>query len=187
MQSDGKKVSKQEVKWVKVRVDMIWCVCIFYFFKSISKAIKTQFNTVYFSWVVYENEQFSGNLYVLSEGDYPNLTSMGCPPDCSIRSVKIVPLVRNALTQENFALDYRIPLLVPRVGDFMLWVPTYCTQWPYWMLFLSPVVLSSFHLFVRAWVSGGQRDHHRHRDPEYGRRRLQQPHPVAQSQQRLVT
>lgn len=33
MQSDGKKVSKQEVKWVKVRVDMIWCVCIFLFFQ----------------------------------------------------------------------------------------------------------------------------------------------------------
>nr|XP_024657459.1 beta/gamma crystallin domain-containing protein 2 [Maylandia zebra] len=57
------------------------------------------------SWVVYENEQFSGNLYVLSEGDYPNLTSMGCPPDCSIRSVKIVPLLFSVPSISLFGLE----------------------------------------------------------------------------------
>ncbi|CAI5691183.1 unnamed protein product [Oreochromis niloticus] len=57
------------------------------------------------SWVLYENEQFSGNLYVLSEGDYPNLTSMGCPPDCSIRSFKIVPLLFSVPSISLFGLE----------------------------------------------------------------------------------
>lgn len=47
-----------------------------------------------FSWVFYEDKQYSGNLYVLSEGDYPNLTSMGCPPGFTVRSIKVVPTVR---------------------------------------------------------------------------------------------
>lgn len=50
-----------------------------------------------FSWVLYENKEYSGNMYVLSEGDYPNLTSMGCPPSCSIRSLKAVPVVQKNL------------------------------------------------------------------------------------------
>lgn len=49
------------------------------------------------SWVIYEHKQYTGNLYVLSEGDYPNLTSMGCPPTFAIRSIKAVPMVRKAL------------------------------------------------------------------------------------------
>ncbi|XP_051948285.1 uncharacterized protein LOC127619479 [Xyrauchen texanus] len=44
------------------------------------------------SWVLYERDRFTGNQYVLSEGDYPNLTSMGCQPDCYIRSLKAVPM-----------------------------------------------------------------------------------------------
>jgi len=47
-----------------------------------------------FSWLLYEAKQHSGNMYILSEGDYPNLSSMGCPPVCNIRSVKVVPMVR---------------------------------------------------------------------------------------------
>lgn len=53
-----------------------------------------EITSVCFSWVVYEHKQFSGNLFVLSEGDYPNLTSMGCTPGFTIRSVKVVPTVR---------------------------------------------------------------------------------------------
>ncbi|XP_051526428.1 beta/gamma crystallin domain-containing protein 1-like [Myxocyprinus asiaticus] len=44
------------------------------------------------SWVLYERDRFTGGQYVLSEGYYPNLTSMGCQPDCYIRSVKAVPM-----------------------------------------------------------------------------------------------
>ncbi|KAK1153155.1 hypothetical protein AOXY_G30508 [Acipenser oxyrinchus oxyrinchus] len=45
------------------------------------------------SWVVYEGREYSGNLYVLGQGEYPNFATMGCPPKIIIRSVKMVPLV----------------------------------------------------------------------------------------------
>ncbi|KAJ8273042.1 hypothetical protein GJAV_G00096730, partial [Gymnothorax javanicus] len=45
------------------------------------------------SWVLYEGREYSGNLYILPEGDYPNLGSMGCPPKCSLLSLKVVPLM----------------------------------------------------------------------------------------------
>ncbi|XP_034762219.2 uncharacterized protein LOC117413488 [Acipenser ruthenus] len=45
------------------------------------------------SWVVYEGREYSGNLYVLGQGEYPNFATMGCPPKISIRSIKMVPLV----------------------------------------------------------------------------------------------
>lgn len=49
------------------------------------------------SWVLYEEPHFSGNLNVVCEGDYPNLPSMGCPPNFLLRSVKLVPLVSKPL------------------------------------------------------------------------------------------
>ncbi len=52
------------------------------------------YTSVPFSWVLYVGENFTGNMCVLSEGDYPNLTSMGIPTDSGIRSVKAVPMVR---------------------------------------------------------------------------------------------
>nr|XP_019959301.1 PREDICTED: uncharacterized protein LOC109639985 [Paralichthys olivaceus] len=57
------------------------------------------------SWVLYENEKHSGNLYVLHEGDYPNLISMGCPPSCSIRSVKVVPTTFSVPSLSLFGLE----------------------------------------------------------------------------------
>ncbi|XP_044192441.1 uncharacterized protein crybg2 [Thunnus albacares] len=57
------------------------------------------------SWVLYEDKQYSGNLYVLSEGDYPNLTSMGCPPGCTIRSVKVVPIMFSVPSISLFGLE----------------------------------------------------------------------------------
>ncbi|XP_062841143.1 beta/gamma crystallin domain-containing protein 2 [Trichomycterus rosablanca] len=44
------------------------------------------------SWVLYDDTSFEGNQYVLSEGDYANLTSMGCSDKCVLRSVKPVPI-----------------------------------------------------------------------------------------------
>ncbi|XP_073788057.1 uncharacterized protein crybg2 isoform X2 [Danio rerio] len=44
------------------------------------------------SWVLYGEEKFSGSMYVLSEGDYPNLSSMGLPADSRVRSVRAVPV-----------------------------------------------------------------------------------------------
>ncbi|XP_035537809.1 uncharacterized protein LOC118343163 [Morone saxatilis] len=57
------------------------------------------------SWVFYENKQYSGNMYVLSEGDYPNLTSMGCPPGFTIRSVKAVPVTFSVPSISLFGLE----------------------------------------------------------------------------------
>ncbi|XP_034016658.1 uncharacterized protein LOC117501807 [Thalassophryne amazonica] len=57
------------------------------------------------SWVLYENKQYSGNMYVLSEGEYPNLTSMGCPSDCKISSVKVVPLTFSVPSISLFGLE----------------------------------------------------------------------------------
>ncbi|XP_040910011.1 beta/gamma crystallin domain-containing protein 1-like [Toxotes jaculatrix] len=57
------------------------------------------------NWVLYENEQYSGNLYVLSEGDYPNLTSMGCPPGYTVRSAKVVPMTFSVPSISLFGLE----------------------------------------------------------------------------------
>ncbi|XP_074468738.1 uncharacterized protein crybg2 [Sebastes fasciatus] len=57
------------------------------------------------SWVLYENKQYSGDLYVLSDGDYPNLTSMGCPPKCTIGSFKVVPLTFSVPSISLFGLE----------------------------------------------------------------------------------
>ncbi|XP_066557711.1 serine-rich adhesin for platelets isoform X2 [Amia ocellicauda] len=41
------------------------------------------------SWIAYEGQEFKGNLYVLEEGDYPDLTALGCPSvDTSIQSIQ---------------------------------------------------------------------------------------------------
>ncbi|XP_051520737.1 uncharacterized protein LOC127421647 [Myxocyprinus asiaticus] len=57
------------------------------------------------SWVLYEGERFTAHQYVLSQGDYPNLTSMGCPPDCYIRSVKAVPMTFSVPSISLFGLE----------------------------------------------------------------------------------
>ncbi|KAJ7999968.1 hypothetical protein DPEC_G00199940 [Dallia pectoralis] len=57
------------------------------------------------SWVMYEGRVYSGNLYVLSEGDYPNFTSMACPPNCVIRSLKSVPLTFSVPSISLFGLE----------------------------------------------------------------------------------
>uniref|UniRef100_A0A3Q1HME3 Beta/gamma crystallin 'Greek key' domain-containing protein n=1 Tax=Anabas testudineus TaxID=64144 RepID=A0A3Q1HME3_ANATE len=57
------------------------------------------------SWVLYEDKEYSGNLYVLSEGEYPNLTSMGCPPGCTLRSVKIIPMTLSVPSISLFGLE----------------------------------------------------------------------------------
>lgn len=51
--------------------------------------------------MVYDDKRFTGSLYVLSEGDYPNLTSMGVPSDFIVSSLKAVPLVRKHLGSKH--------------------------------------------------------------------------------------
>lgn len=64
------------------------------------------------SWGLYEEPDFSGDLYVVSEGDYPNLPSMGCPPNFHLRSIKMVPLVRDPLVVLMVRSDLQLNVLV---------------------------------------------------------------------------
>ncbi|XP_008298529.1 absent in melanoma 1 protein [Stegastes partitus] len=57
------------------------------------------------SWVLYDSKQYSGNMYVLSEGDYPSLSSMGCPAGCTIRSIKVVPMTFSLPSISLFGLE----------------------------------------------------------------------------------
>ncbi|AWP21416.1 putative absent in melanoma 1 protein-like [Scophthalmus maximus] len=57
------------------------------------------------SWVLYDNKQYSGSMYVLHEGDYPNLTSMGCPAAYAVRSVKAVPTAFAVPSLSLFGLE----------------------------------------------------------------------------------
>ncbi|XP_062384955.1 beta/gamma crystallin domain-containing protein 1 [Sardina pilchardus] len=57
------------------------------------------------SWAVYEGRNYTGQLYTVSEGDYPNLNSMGCPPHCIIRSVKAVPVMFAVPSISLFGLE----------------------------------------------------------------------------------
>ncbi|XP_065146186.1 uncharacterized protein crybg2 isoform X2 [Paramisgurnus dabryanus] len=57
------------------------------------------------SWVLYEGDGFTGDMFVLSEGNYPNLTSMGCPPSCCIRSVRSVPVTLSVPSVSLFGLE----------------------------------------------------------------------------------
>ncbi|KAM7384551.1 hypothetical protein PAMA_011758 [Pampus argenteus] len=57
------------------------------------------------SWIVYDERKYSGNMYVLPEGDYPNLTSMGCPSGYTVRSVKAVPMTFSVPSISLFGLE----------------------------------------------------------------------------------
>lgn len=45
------------------------------------------------SWLAFEGADFSGRLYVLEEGSYPDLKAMGCVHGASIRSLQTVGFV----------------------------------------------------------------------------------------------
>ncbi|XP_062344690.1 beta/gamma crystallin domain-containing protein 1 [Cinclus cinclus] len=42
------------------------------------------------SCIVYDQEEFAGNQYVLEEGIYPDLTAMGCSPQTVLKSLRII-------------------------------------------------------------------------------------------------
>nr|XP_023687789.1 uncharacterized protein LOC111854249 isoform X2 [Paramormyrops kingsleyae] len=57
------------------------------------------------SWAFYEDRKYSGNMYVLSDGDYPNLTSMGCPLRCSLGSLKSIPMMFTVPSISFFGME----------------------------------------------------------------------------------
>ncbi|XP_056153976.1 beta/gamma crystallin domain-containing protein 2-like [Lampris incognitus] len=57
------------------------------------------------SWVLYEGKQHTGDLYVLSEGEYPNFVSMGCASSCTIRSLQAVPMMFSIPSISLFGLE----------------------------------------------------------------------------------
>uniref|UniRef100_A0A8V5HCE7 Uncharacterized protein n=1 Tax=Melopsittacus undulatus TaxID=13146 RepID=A0A8V5HCE7_MELUD len=44
------------------------------------------------SWILFDGKAFAGEQHVLSEGEYPTLSAMGCLSSTSIRSLKKVPV-----------------------------------------------------------------------------------------------
>lgn len=105
-----------------------------------------------FSWVIYQEKKYSGNLYVLSEGDYPNLTSMGCPPGFTIRSVKAVPVVRkhsykNSALYSFLCLALNLHLSPSRHSQFL---PSLCSASSVWRAERSPQTQRSSAWLKRA-------------------------------------
>uniref|UniRef100_A0A670HXB4 Crystallin beta-gamma domain containing 1 n=1 Tax=Podarcis muralis TaxID=64176 RepID=A0A670HXB4_PODMU len=60
---------------ILVRFVCSFCWVLFYFLPSY--------------WIAYDEENFSGNQYVLEEGAYPNLSAMGCLPKTCLKSLKV--------------------------------------------------------------------------------------------------
>lgn len=96
------------------------------------------------SWVLYGDKQFTGEVHVLSEGHYPNLTSMGCQPGFTARSVKVVPMVRESASPP---CDYKPSLLRPLTPFFFFSFcpvsrfqsrPSPCSAWSAWRAERSP-------------------------------------------------
>lgn len=113
-------------------------------------------------------------MYVLSEGEYPNLSSIGCTSNVAVRSVKVVPLVRNFSNTSEKLFGFSSLFCSEPSSPLLL------------ILLLHLDFRSSLHLPVWPGGPGGQRDHHRDWDKQHGRGGFQQPHPVCQSQQRQV-
>lgn len=46
---------------------------------------------------MYDQEEFSGNQYVLEEGIYPDLTAMGFSPQAVLKSLHIINIVSKTI------------------------------------------------------------------------------------------
>ncbi|XP_066498861.1 beta/gamma crystallin domain-containing protein 1 [Hoplias malabaricus] len=57
------------------------------------------------SWALYDDNNFLGNQYVLSEGDYANVPSMGCPPNFTLHSIKSLPMEFTVPSISLFGLE----------------------------------------------------------------------------------
>lgn len=102
------------------------------------------------SWILFDGQDFAGEQHVLSEGEYPTLSAMGCLCSTAIRSLKKVPLVSSlfpSLPEQNpsqnvFPLSWAPPFLAlhawsphsspclcPKPHSFSQSPPSSCTGW----------------------------------------------------------
>ena len=47
----------------------------------------------FLSWILFEEKNFEGEQYIVSEGEFPTLTAMGCLASTVLGSLRKVPLV----------------------------------------------------------------------------------------------
>lgn len=47
------------------------------------------------SWILFDEKNFEGDQHILSEGEFPTLTAMGCLASTVLGSLQKVPLVSN--------------------------------------------------------------------------------------------
>lgn len=69
------------------------------------------------SWLAFEGADFSGRLYVLEEGSYPDLKSMGCVHGASIQSLQTVGFV-GASNYSPLVATLSLPLSEQLSGSF---------------------------------------------------------------------
>ncbi|GCB63969.1 hypothetical protein scyTo_0014703 [Scyliorhinus torazame] len=57
------------------------------------------------SWALYEGQDYNGRVFVVSEGEYPDLQSMGCRMTTHVRSIKAVPHVFSEPSLTLYSLE----------------------------------------------------------------------------------
>ncbi|XP_048413639.1 beta/gamma crystallin domain-containing protein 1-like isoform X2 [Stegostoma tigrinum] len=57
------------------------------------------------SWALYEGQDYNGRVFVVGEGEYPDLPSMGCRVTAHIRSVKAIPHVFSEPSVTLYSLE----------------------------------------------------------------------------------
>ena len=53
------------------------------------------------SWILFGEKNFEGDQYILSEGEFPTLTAMGCLSSTVLGSLQKVPLVSNLVQSQT--------------------------------------------------------------------------------------
>ncbi|XP_038654235.1 uncharacterized protein LOC119966504 [Scyliorhinus canicula] len=57
------------------------------------------------SWALYEGQDYNGKVFVVGEGEYPDLQSMGCRMTTHVRSIKAVPHVFSEPSLTLYSLE----------------------------------------------------------------------------------
>ncbi len=65
---------------------------LFFYWRTRVKVNVCKYVSLSLSWLLFDEERYSGNQYILWEGHYPDLTSCGCT-STAIKSLKPIPYV----------------------------------------------------------------------------------------------